>query len=83
MKWKWSVNYWLTRQKEDTSTHDQILEAMPEVETNLTLLDTIYEEAQVAGINVYETEEDAANGGAGEEIDLDDDSDNDHTAPFV
>lgn len=41
-------------------TYDKILEVMPEVENNLTLLDTIYEEAQIAGINVYESEEDAA-----------------------
>ncbi|MCB0036671.1 MAG: sigma-70 family RNA polymerase sigma factor [Anaerolineales bacterium] len=70
-------------------TYDKILEVMPEVENNLTLLDTIYEEAQIAGINVYESEEDAAmnEDNVGEEDleslmeDGDYDSSN-HTAPL-
>lgn len=70
-------------------TYDKILEVMPEVENNLTLLDTIYEEAQIAGINVYESEEDAAmnEDNAGDEDleslmeDGDYDSSN-HTAPL-
>ncbi len=39
-------------------TYDQILEALPEIENNLTLLDTVLEEAQAAGIPVYESEDD-------------------------
>lgn len=39
-------------------TYDQILEALPEIENNLALLDTVLEEAQAAGIPVYETEDD-------------------------
>ena len=40
-------------------TYDQILEALPEVEDNLSLLETVLEEIQVAGIALYESEEDA------------------------
>ncbi len=40
-------------------TYDQILEALPEVEDNLMLLETILEEIQSAGIIMYESEEDA------------------------
>jgi RNA polymerase primary sigma factor len=40
-------------------TYDQILEALPEVENNLMLLETVLEEAQVAGIPIYENEEEA------------------------
>jgi RNA polymerase primary sigma factor len=40
-------------------TYDQILEALPEVEDNLPLLETILEEIQAAGIAIYESEEDA------------------------
>ncbi len=39
-------------------TYDQILEALPEIENNLILLDTVLEEAQAAGIPVYESEDD-------------------------
>lgn len=40
-------------------TYDQILEALPEAENNVALLDTIMEEAQAAGITIYESEEEA------------------------
>jgi RNA polymerase primary sigma factor len=43
-------------------TYDQILEALPEVENNLPLLETILEELQSAGVTIYETEEDVASG---------------------
>jgi RNA polymerase primary sigma factor len=39
-------------------TYDQILEALPQVEKNLPLLETILEEIQAAGISLYETEDD-------------------------
>ncbi|MFZ0547273.1 MAG: sigma-70 family RNA polymerase sigma factor [Candidatus Promineifilaceae bacterium] len=44
-------------------TYDQILEALPEVENNLPLLETILEEIQTLGITLYENEDDANNGG--------------------
>ena len=40
-------------------TNDQILEAIPEVENNILLLESILEEIQSAGILVYETKEEA------------------------
>lgn len=40
-------------------TNDQILEAIPEVENNIMLLESILEEIQGAGILVYETKEEA------------------------
>jgi RNA polymerase primary sigma factor len=40
-------------------TYDVILEALPEVENNVVLLDAVMEEAQAAGITIYETEEEA------------------------
>jgi RNA polymerase primary sigma factor len=40
-------------------TYDQILEALPEVENNLMLLEAVLEEAQVAGIPIYENEDEA------------------------
>ncbi len=40
-------------------THDQILEAMPEVENNIILLESVLEKMQSAGILVYETKEEA------------------------
>jgi RNA polymerase primary sigma factor len=43
-------------------TYDQILEALPEVENNLPLLETILEEIQTLGITLYENEEDATRG---------------------
>ena len=39
-------------------TYDQILEAIPDVEDNLPLLETILEEAQAAGVPIYESEDD-------------------------
>ena len=41
-------------------TYDQILEALPEVEDNLPLLETVLEAIQAAGIIIYESEEEAA-----------------------
>ena len=41
-------------------TYDQIIKAVPQVEANLLLLDAILEEAQEAGVGVYENEEEAA-----------------------
>ena len=38
-------------------TYDQILEAVPEIENNLLVLDTILEQIQALGVVVYETEE--------------------------
>ena len=40
-------------------TYDQIIEALPEVETNMALLDLIMEEAQEQEITIYESEEEA------------------------
>lgn len=39
-------------------TYDQILEALPEIENNITLLETLLEEAQTLGLVIYENEED-------------------------
>ncbi|HSH01623.1 MAG TPA: sigma-70 family RNA polymerase sigma factor [Anaerolineae bacterium] len=39
-------------------TYDQILETIPEVENNLSLLDTVLEEVQAANIPVYENSSD-------------------------
>lgn len=47
-------------------TYDQILEALPEIENNLTLLETLLDEAQSLGIAIYETEDDAAAAALGE-----------------
>ena len=41
-------------------TYDQIIKAVPQVEANLLLLDAILEDAQEAGVAVYESEEEAA-----------------------
>ncbi|WP_420640912.1 sigma-70 family RNA polymerase sigma factor [Candidatus Leptofilum sp.] len=38
-------------------TYDQIMEALPDVEDNLPMLETILEEAQAAGIPIYENED--------------------------
>jgi RNA polymerase primary sigma factor len=43
-------------------TYDQILEALPELENNLPLLETILEEMQAAGVSIYENEDDAEAG---------------------
>ena len=40
-------------------TYDQILETWPDIENNLALLETILEEAQAAGIPIFENEEEA------------------------
>ena len=48
-------------------TYDQILEALPHVENNLPLLETILEEAQSMGVPVFENEEEASNAIAAEE----------------
>lgn len=40
-------------------TFDQILEMLPDVEDNLPLLETLMEEAQAAGIQIYASEDDA------------------------
>lgn len=42
-------------------TYDQILEALPHVENNLALLETILEEAQSMGVLVFENEDEASN----------------------
>lgn len=66
-------------------TYDQILEALPEIENNVGLLDAIMEEAQAVGVSIYETEEDAkeqhrdGDGGVGE---FEDDEDEPHRAPL-
>jgi len=39
-------------------TYDQILEALPEIENNITLLETLLEEAQTLGLAIYENEDD-------------------------
>jgi len=55
------------------STYDQILEAPPNIENNLPLLETILEEAQSMGVPVFENEEEASNAmSSEEETDLDD-----------
>lgn len=66
-------------------TYDQILEALPELENNVSLLDAVMEEAQAVGISIYETEEDAkeqhnnGDGGVGE---FEDDEEEPHRAPL-
>jgi RNA polymerase primary sigma factor len=48
-------------------TYDQILEALPELENNIGLLETLLEEAQSLGIAIYENEDEVvalANGAA-------------------
>ena len=39
-------------------TYDQILEELPEIENNITLLETLLEEAQTLGLAIYENEDD-------------------------
>ncbi len=74
-------------------TYDQILAALPHVENNLALLETIYEEAQSMGVLVFENEEEASSAMSGdEEVDLTggleltgdyhDPESNSHTAPL-
>ncbi len=66
-------------------TYDQILEALPEVENNVALLDAVMEEAQAAGITIYESEDDVEQ--LKDEVDEDedaffDDEDEPHQAPL-
>lgn len=66
-------------------TYDQILEALPEIENNVALLDAIMEEAQAVGVSIYETEEDAKeqhNNGDGEMGEFEDGEDEAHRAPL-
>jgi RNA polymerase primary sigma factor len=59
-------------------TYDQILEVLPEAENNVALLDQVMEEAQAAGIVIYENEEEAKESqGADYE-----DEDDEHEAPL-
>src|SRR5690606_3625224 len=61
-------------------TYDQILEALPEVENNVALLDSVMEEAQAAGITIYENEDEA---NESQEEDIDDiEDDEPHKAPL-
>lgn len=74
-------------------TYDRILEAIPTVENNLPLLEMIIEEAQTAGIPIYESEDDVdaeilANGtvepsseSVGKKVEVED-PEADHTAPL-
>ncbi|MDX1664962.1 MAG: sigma-70 family RNA polymerase sigma factor [Candidatus Promineifilaceae bacterium] len=61
-------------------TYDQILEALPEVENNVALLDTVMEEAQAVGITIYESEDDIKE--EDEEEDVYEDEDEPHKAPL-
>lgn len=58
-------------------TYDQILEALPELENNIPLLETLLEEVQSLGIAIYENEDEVAamaNGAGGDDdLILDDD----------
>lgn len=65
-------------------TYDQILEALPELENNVSLLDAVMEEAQAAGISIYETEEDAKeqHNGADEGLEEFEDDEEPHRAPL-
>ncbi|HIP72202.1 MAG TPA: hypothetical protein EYH05_12490, partial [Anaerolineae bacterium] len=38
-------------------TYDQILETVPDIEANLPLLEMLLEEAQTAGVPIYESED--------------------------
>ena len=61
-------------------TYDQILEALPEVENNVALLDTVMEEAQAVGITIYESEDDVKD--EDDEEDLYDGEEEPHKAPL-
>lgn len=64
-------------------TYDQILEALPEAENNVALLDTIMEEAQAAGITIYESEEEAEENHDGDNpFEEEYDDDEPHKAPL-
>jgi RNA polymerase primary sigma factor len=64
-------------------TYDQILEALPDIENNLPLLEGLLEEAQVVGVTVYETEEDALLGNVDEEAIQDGKADSYYTPPHA
>ena len=74
-------------------TYDQILEALPHVENNLALLETILEEAQSMSVLVFENEDEASNAMGEEEktglangttisTEYQDKEKNSHTAPL-
>lgn len=77
-------------------TYDRILEAIPTVENNLPLLEMIIEEAQTAGIPIYESEDDVepvvlsgsagsskeSAGESGESASDSEEVEADHTAPL-
>jgi RNA polymerase primary sigma factor len=66
-------------------TYDQIMEALPEVENNVVLLDAIMEEAQAAGITIYESEDDVEEvkeEDSDDEDDLFDEDEEAHRAPL-
>lgn len=67
-------------------TYDQILESLPEVENNVVLLDAVMEEAQAAGIAIYESEEEAKehheNGSNGAFGEYEDEEEDEHRAPL-
>jgi RNA polymerase primary sigma factor len=60
-------------------TYDQIMEALPEIENNVALLEAIMEEAQAAGISIYENEEDAKEAESDSDVF---DEDEPHRAPL-
>lgn len=70
------------------TTYDKILKVMPEVETNLVLLDSIIEELQNNDIPIFENDQEAVSHGYSvDETDEDDESDNvkddnSHRAPI-
>jgi RNA polymerase primary sigma factor len=65
-------------------TYDQIMEALPEVENNVALLDAVMEEAQAAGITIYESEDDVEQlkDGEEEEDEFFDEEEEPHQAPL-
>ncbi len=66
-------------------TYDQIMEALPEVENNVVLLDAVMEEAQAAGITIYESDDDVEEvkeEDADDDDDLFDDDEEAHQAPL-
>jgi RNA polymerase primary sigma factor len=65
-------------------TYDQILETLPEVENNVMLLDAVMEEAQSAGISIYESEEEAKkkHENGAEYGEYEDEEDEPHRAPL-
>jgi RNA polymerase primary sigma factor len=65
-------------------TYDQIMEALPEVENNVVLLDAIMEEAQAAGITIYEmkTTSKSSRRDSDDEDDVFDEDDEAHRAPL-